>query len=356
MTGNRLVVAAMSGGVDSSVAAALLLEKGFQVIGATLKLQECPEAPGSRPCCGSGGAASARAVAGRLGIPHYTVDCAREFSEQVLRPAWEEYDRGRTPSPCLLCNERIKFGALLDWARGLGAELLATGHYARKEVSPRGEPRLRRASDPGKDQSYFLSGLDSHQLASAVFPLGELTKREVRARARSLGLPSAEAPDSQDACLGGAGAPFAEMLRLRFGGESRPGPVLDLAGRVLGRHRGIHLFTVGQRKGIPVPGRRWVKEIRAGDSAVVTTENEADLAGDRFVVSGLGRFGEDLPGGGMECEVRIRSRAPAEPARLEPLPSGEAGVVLRRPARAITPGQAAVFSAGELVLGRGWIR
>ncbi len=168
-------------------------------------------------------------------------------------------------------------------------------------------------------------------------------------------MPSAEAPDSQD-CLGGAGAPFAEMLRQRFGGESRPGPVLDVAGRVLGRHRGIHLFTVGQRKGIPAPGRRWVKEIRAGDSAVVTTENEADLDGNRFVVSGLDRLGGDLSGGGMECEVRIRSRAPAEPARFEPLPSGEAGVVLRRPARAITPGQAAVFSAGDLVLGRGWIR
>ena len=198
------IAVAMSGGVDSSLAAALLLEQGQQVVGITLRLRECEEAQASRSCCGIDGVVRARETAGRLGVPHYVVDCVREFGEEVLRPAWEEYSRGRTPSPCLHCNERIKFGLLLRRVHELGVAALATGHYARIAAdAATGRPALLRAADVDKDQSYFLAGLSLEQLAAVRFPVGELTKQEVRERARALALPSADTPDSQDACLVG---------------------------------------------------------------------------------------------------------------------------------------------------------
>ncbi len=349
----RLVVA-MSGGVDSSVAAAVLLEQGHQVHGVTLRLQACREAGGG---CGADGAARARAVAGQLGIPHDVVDCAREFEAQVLRPAWEEYAAGRTPSPCLLCNERIKFGLLLAWARRLGAEGLATGHYARLAPGPGGGLALCRGRDPAKDQSYFLAGLDAGQLAAARFPLGALTKVEVRALARAAGLGSAERPESQDACLGGAGQSFAEALRLRFGADSRPGPILDDAGAALGRHAGVHRFTVGQRRGLAVPSasRCWVRAIRAEDAAVLVTRSEQALCRDRLGVRGLSWSGGDLGAEPLGCQVQVRYRHPAVQASVVRTGPATAVVTFVRPVRAIAPGQAAVFYDGERVLGRGWI-
>jgi tRNA-specific 2-thiouridylase len=352
-----VIAVAMSGGVDSSVAAALLRDEGHAVIGVTLKLQDCREARASRSCCGADGIARARAVAGQLGIPHYVVDCVAGFEREVLRPAWDEYARGRTPSPCLLCNERIKFGALLAWSRRLGASLLATGHYARVDRAAAQGPALLRGRDPHKDQSYFLAGLDRDQLSAIAFPVGHLDKRAVRELAGALGLSTAETHDSQDACLVGPGQSFAEMLRERFAGESRPGPVVDETGRVLGRHSGIHRFTVGQRKGIRVPstGRRWVKALRTEDFAVVVTDDEGALSSDRLVATELNWLGEGAAGGGLECQVQVRYRHAAERASISVRPSGAVDVAFEHPVRAIAPGQAAVFYDGDRVLGRGWI-
>jgi tRNA-specific 2-thiouridylase len=217
------VAVALSGGVDSSVAAALLLDEGHELFGVTLRLRDCEEGVAGRSCCGVDGLSRAQEVAGRLGIAHYVLDCSREFSAEVLRPAWEEYAAGRTPSPCLLCNERIKFGVLLDWVRRLGAAALATGHYARVGRDDGGRPSLRRAQDSNKDQSYFLAGLSSDQLGSVRFPLGELRKGEVRARARALGLPNAEVKDSQDACLWGPTSPLPRCCGTAS--AALPGPV-----------------------------------------------------------------------------------------------------------------------------------
>jgi tRNA-specific 2-thiouridylase len=357
-TGLRRVAVAMSGGVDSTLAAILLVESGFDVIGVTLKLQECDTARESSSCCGSNGIARARSAAGRLGIPHYVVDCVQEFSEQILRPAWEEYANGRTPSPCLRCNEKIKFGSLLRWANQLGIHYLATGHYARIEQDPDGSPVLLRGVDKEKDQSYFLAGLDRTQLASILFPLGNMNKQEVRERARAHGMENADAPDSQDACLVSPGQSFSEMLCERFHGIPRPGPVTDPTGRIIGRHDGIHRFTIGQRKGIPVQSteKQWVCSIRSDDASVAVTTREDDLLSDHFVSVETNWLRPPLPSAPTSCQAQVRYRHKAEAATIVQSGPATLDVSLACPVRAITPGQAAVFYDGERVLGRGWIR
>lgn len=351
------VAVALSGGVDSSVAAARLLAEGYEVVGVTLKLQNCADTGASRSCCGVDGMARARAAAGRLGIPHYVVDCTGEFEARVLRPAWEEYAAGRTPSPCLLCNERIKFGLLLAWARQIGAGFLATGHYARREQDGEGRPILRRGADPAKDQSYFLAGLAPDQLAAVRFPLGNACKHEVREEARRLDLPTATAADSQDACLVAPGQSFAEMLRQRFSAAAVPGSVVDRDGTCLGLHLGIHHFTVGQSRGLPGPShiKRWVTAIRGDNGTVTVSSRAADLEGLQFAVGGLNWL---LPEGcpsATRCLVQVRYRQSPVPATLEPTGGTTARIALDSPLRAIAPGQAAVFYDGDRVLGRGWI-
>lgn len=352
------VVVAMSGGVDSSVAAALLKDAGNAVIGVTLKFQECHEARGSRSCCGVDGIARARAVAGQLGIPHYVLDCVREFERDVLRPAWDEYAAGRTPSPCLLCNERIKFGLLLEWARRVGADCVATGHYARVEQAADGGPVLLRGLDPQKDQSYFLAGLRREQLAALVFPVGRLNKVAVREMGRSMGLSTAEARESQDACLVGADQSFAEMLRERFSAAFRQGTIVDEAGTVLGRHPGIHHFTVGQRRGLGVSStsRRWVKEVRATEGVVVVTDREEALLSRRLMAVGMSWLvPRPSDGSVLECMVQVRYRHTATPASVSCGAIGTIAVTFHEPVRAVTPGQAAVLYDGDRVIGRGWI-
>ncbi len=355
--GSRVAVA-MSGGVDSSVVAAQLLAAGHQVVGVTLRLQECQEAAASRSCCGADGIARARAVAGQLGIPHYVVDCFDAFNQQVLRPAWDDYAAGRTPSPCLRCNERIKFGLLLDWSRKMGAVALATGHYARLETAPDGTTWLLRGVDRDKDQSYFLAGLTPAQLCFLRFPLGHLRKPEVRELANRLDLPSAAAPDSQDACLVAPGQCFAEMLRQRFAAPATPGLVVDAKGQPVGRHDGLHLFTIGQRKGLPgqSTSRRWVKALQADDATVVITDQESDLEQTDLVATDLNWLDDSLGLATRRCLVQVRYRHAAEAAQVERLDDTTVAVHFDHPVRAITPGQAAVFYLGERVLGRGWIR
>jgi len=352
------IVVAMSGGVDSSVAAALLKEAGNEVIGVTLRLFRCAEVPTSRSCCGTDAVARARAVAARLGIRHYELNCGDTFEHEVLRVAWQEYARGRTPSPCLLCNERIKFGELLTWARRVGATRLATGHYARKGCFRDGSVAVLRGVDLGKDQSYFLSVIEPEALGWAVFPLGQRTKQKVRALGRLLGLPSADARESQDACLGGENAAFAEMLRERFGAAAKEGNFVTEDGICLGHHGGVHRFTVGQRRGLGITAGRplWVKRILAEQGTVVLTDNPSSLACREFGVTGLRWLvPRAAEGGTVRCTAKVRSRSEAAPCEVVIGSGGTATVTLETPVAAVTPGQAAVFYDGDLVLGRGWI-
>ena len=354
--GERIVIA-MSGGVDSSVAASLLAEQGHTLVGVTLRLQECHDAHGSRSCCGVDGITRAREVAGLLGFPHYVLDCVKDFSDLVLAPAWQEYAAGRTPSPCLLCNERVKFGILLGWAERLGIMRVATGHYARLERDAGGRLALLRGRDGGKDQSYFLAGLEPRQLERALFPVGHLCKPEVRALAKQRGLPSAETPESQDACLVEPGQSFAEMLRKRFDAPARTGDIVDEAGKPVGRHDGIHVFTVGQRKGLPAgaTARRWVSAISAETGQVTVTSHADALKGAEFLARRVSWLDGGLPAKPLACSVQIRYRHPSEPATVVADGESSLRVTLEKPVRAITPGQAAVFYDGDRALGRGWI-
>jgi tRNA-specific 2-thiouridylase len=341
----------MSGGVDSSVAAALLKQASYPLVGVTLLLYRPDEKP-------AGDAVGrARAVADALGITHHVLDCAREFEQLVLLPAWQEYAAGRTPSPCLRCNPRVKFGLLWQWAQRLGAERIATGHYARLERDASGRRVLRRGCDEGKDQSYFLAGLQPAQLERALFPVGHLRKSEVRALAKGLGLPTAETPESQDACLVAPGESFADKLRVRFAAPARRGEIVDETGRVVGQHDGIHLFTVGQRKGLPAgaTARRWVKALAAESGRILVTSDPDAILGTRFVVNEVNWLVGEAPTQPLACAVQIRYRHASAPATVCAEADGSLAVTLDSPVKAITPGQAAVFYDGDRVLGQGWI-
>jgi tRNA-specific 2-thiouridylase len=351
------VLVAMSGGVDSSIAAALLIEDGYEVIGATLQMQTCDEATSARSSCSAAGPALAREVAGVLGISHYVLDCRRQFLDAVLRYSWLEYSRGRTPNPCVVCNERIKFGFLRDAASSLGAAKIATGHYVGLELDNKGHPLLRRGLDRGKDQSYFLFALDDRQLAAALFPLGRFTKAEVRAKAQHLGLPNADREESQDACFLAGSKGYAEILRQRFQGEAKAGEIVDGEGKVLGRHQGFHRFTVGQRRGIGLALGQpaWVRAIDPESARVVIALDRQELLSKGLIAKGVRwhhHFASCHP---ILCSVQVRYRHVAAPAAVEPLGPDSVRVTFNQPVRAVTPGQAAVFYDGDRLLGGGWI-
>lgn len=352
------VIVAMSGGVDSSVAAALLAQAGFDVLGVTLQLWDASADLPADSCGGWAAVDSARAVAAKLGIDHELLDASAGFTEQVLRPAWDDYAGGLTPSPCLVCNRVVKFATLCRRADELGARWIATGHHARLEPGPTDAApvRLLRGRDRGKDQSYFLALVAPEQLARARFPVGELTKAEVRARARELGLPSAERAESQDACFTGGECGFSEALRRYIRAPERPGAFVDPAGNRLGEHRGIHHFTIGQRKGLNLAlGRRaYVSAIRADTGEVVITDAPEDLLAARLTARDV-RWTGASPVDPFDCQAQIRYRSPAVGARVDVTPDAGARVVFAQPQRAVTPGQAVVFYEGDLVLGGGWI-
>jgi tRNA-specific 2-thiouridylase len=341
---------AMSGGVDSSVAACLLAEAGHDVIGSHLELVHTGGV--DHGCCGPRARADARAVAELAGFPFEVVDMSKTFEERVIADYLTESTAGRTPNPCVRCNERIKFGAFLDRARKLGADLVATGHYVRTRRDARGRWHLHEGRDRGKDQSYVLAGLSQDQLGMSVFPIGDQTKDETRAHARRLGLPVAGKPDSQELCFAPAGDAGA-FLESR--GEVQEGEVVDPAGRVLGRHRGVHRFTVGQRRGLGVPTgeRAYVLEVDACRSRVVVGPEE--LLGRRGLVADRVNWIPDRPDGPFEAEVRIRYRAVPAPAVVEPLGRDRARVEFRSPVRAVAPGQLAAFYTGDEVVGSGTI-
>ena len=349
--GPRMVIA-MSGGVDSSVVAALMVKAGWDAVGVTLQLRSCDDRMASRSCCSADGITQARAVAGALGIPHYVLDCRETFLDRVMRPAWAEYEQGRTPSPCLHCNREMKFGYLGEYAERIGAERIATGHYARV-LREGDEVHLLRGVDRAKDQSYFLSDLSPQQVASLELPLGALTKPEVRALARELGLVTAERHESQDICLAMEGLGFPESLRQRFDKDTRPGNFVDTSGKVLGPHQGFHRYTIGQRRGLGIAlgARAHVIGLRAEDAAVILSTEEADLRSSGLRASGLHWYTAPPP----RCEAQIRSRHPGAPARLEFTDDGNLLVHFDEPQSAVTPGQAVAFYDGERLLGGGWI-
>lgn len=353
------IVAAMSGGVDSSVAAALLAADGHDVVGLSMQLYD--QRGGTQSfgsCCTLDDLHDARRVARRIGIPHYMVNFERQFDEHVISPFVREYAAARTPIPCVRCNSDLKFASLLDRARGFDAEQVATGHYARVETVPgadgRAARRLRRAADHARDQCYFLFSLTQSQLARASFPLGDMLKAEVRDYARDRGLLVADKPDSHEICFVPDGD-YAAFVERRLPEGSRDGAVVDAGGRHLGRHRGVHRFTVGQRKGLGVSGTvpLYVTAIDAA-SGTVTVGPRADLERTTLTARGVNWI-EGTPRPGCRVTAQIRHHHPPAPARVWPLDGAALRLEFDDPQPAIAPGQAVVTYDGDIVLGGGWI-
>jgi tRNA-specific 2-thiouridylase len=354
------IVVAMSGGVDSSVTAALLVEQGFDVVGITLQLYDHGAATSRKgACCAGQDIHDAGRVAEVLGIPHYVLDYESRFRAAVIDEFADAYLRGETPIPCVRCNETVKFTDLLATARDLGADALATGHYVRRVVGSLG-PELHRAIDTERDQSYFLFATTRPQLDFLRFPLGDLGKAQTRALAKRFALPVAEKPDSQDICFVPSGS-YARLVEKLRPGALSPGDIVDVEGKVLGRHDGVINFTVGQRRGLGVAGgdRLFVIRIEPETRRVIVGPRSA-LGAQRVLLGAVNWLGgapdEAAFGRGIAISVKLRSAQPPVAARLALDAAGGGEVVLAEPIEGVAPGQACVFYDGERVLGGGWIR
>jgi len=352
----KRVLLGMSGGVDSSVAGYLLREQGYDVIGVTMKVwpQDCISRAEDK-CCGPQAVADARAVAHSLGIPHYVVDEADQFERTVIDYFTTEYQAGRTPNPCVICNEKLKFGNLWGKAEALGCDYIATGHYA---IIEHQEDRavLRKGADPRKDQSYFLFSLRQPQLRRALTPLGAMRKLEIRKIAHSLGLKVADKIDSQEICFV-PGNDYKAFLRSHLGeNEFHRGEIYDVDGNFVGEHDGIELFTIGQRKGLPGGSARprYVVDLDAKTNRVIVGDVD-DLVCDEFKIDRTNWIGRDLTSESVELAVKVRYSHPGTRATVTPLENHRARIRLHEPQRAVTPGQAAVIYDGDVVVGGGWI-
>lgn len=356
----RKVVVAMSGGVDSSTTAALLVEDGHEVIGVTMhiwpRLQEAEEADQYRGCCSLAAVEDARRVANKLGISHYVLNFKQVFAEKVIADFCDEYRKGRTPNPCIRCNQYIKFEALLRKARSLEADFIATGHYARIEHDKKRKRRvLKKGIDHDKDQSYVLYTMTQDQLSHTLFPLGAYTKSETRELARKFGLLVSEKAESQEICF----IPdddYARYLRQYVPEAVKPGPIVDRSGNVLGRHQGVVFYTVGQRKGLGIAAERptYVISIDEPNNTIIVGK-EGELYGRGLVASELNWIAMEGVSGPTEAAAKIRYKSPESEAEIRPLDSDKVEVLFKEKQRAITPGQAVVFYQGDVVLGGGTI-
>jgi len=350
------IVVAMSGGVDSSVAAALLAEQGHDVIGVSMQLYDQSEGQtGFGTCCTIDDLHDARRVAAAIGIPHYILNFENQFDEQVVSNFIREYAAGRTPIPCAHCNSEVKFATLLERALGFGADALATGHYVRVARGDNGAFVLRRGADHAKDQSYFLFSLTQEQLARAAFPVGHLEKESVRDHARRLNLRVAAKPDSQEICFVPDGD-YAAFIERAAPELRRPGRILDRDGAQVGTHAGVHRFTIGQRKGLGLSASQplYVLEIRPDTSEVVVGPRDA-LGRATLTASQVNWVSGETPSDWLRVTAQIRHRHDAAAGRVRPIADERAQVEFDEPQSAITPGQAVVFYDRDVVLGGGWI-
>ena len=359
MPNEKRVAVAMSGGVDSAATAALLKDQGYQVIGLTMRLwQQAPHlAANTRACCASEEVYDARRVAQTLDIPFYVVDLESEFTQQVVEKTLAAYDAGRTPNPCVLCNQYLKFDHLLKKSAELGATFLATGHYAVRLLDDAGHPQLWRGADQEKDQSYFLFATTTQQLGRIRFPLGGYDKSQTRALAQRFGLHLAKKQESQDLCF----VPRQGFAALREHHQGhrppQPGPIVDMDGKEIGQHRGIGLYTIGQRRGLGISGPclLYVVAIHAGENRLVVGP-EAALFQQTMEVAELNWLEKQPLAHAKTLQTQIRYRAEPCPATVEPLSKHRVRVHFEQPQRAITPGQVCVFYDGNRVMGGGWIQ
>jgi len=356
---NRAVVA-MSGGVDSTVAAYLMLRQGYEVIGLTMCIRDMDDLEGheqDRPrCCGLRDVEDARRAAQSLGIPFYVVNLKKEFNDLVVEYFCKEYLDGKTPNPCIVCNEKLKFGRLWEKARALEAGAIVTGHYARVDYDEeRGRYLLKKGVDPKKDQSYVLFSLSQYQLSRVRLPLGRHHKDWVRQTAREAGMRISEKADSQEICFVRRGD-YRNFLQRRLGRSGESGSIVDTEGRVLGTHNGIYGFTIGQRRGLGVSTGRPLYVVHIDKTSnTVTVGGETETFQDRCVASRVNWIALESLTRSETVEARIRYNHPGAEATIEPLEDDRVLVRFRRPQKAVTPGQAVVFYQGDVVLGGGWI-